>query len=63
MMALRQTHTYALLPISQAAWDEIAAKLRDAGYRHAFKVGDVIDMHGIAVLPDGAPQSEEDRGG
>jgi hypothetical protein len=52
-MPLRQTHTYVILPLSAAAYREIRAKLRDAGYDHAFQdVGapsEVIDMHGLAV--------------
>ncbi len=46
------THTYAILEISRAAYEEIAAKLEAAGYQHAFHENDgeaVIDMHGIAV--------------
>lgn len=42
------THTYALLDLSQAAYDEIASRLKIAGYDHAFVD---IDMHGIAVVP------------
>lgn len=49
---LRHTHTYAILEISETAFKEIAGKLEEAGYSHAFD-GDgkecVIDMHGIAV--------------
>ncbi|HUE14981.1 MAG TPA: hypothetical protein VMR25_12500 [Planctomycetaceae bacterium] len=52
-MALRQTHTYAALEVSQAAYDEIAGLLRAADYGHAFHEdtdrGTVIDMHGIAL--------------
>jgi hypothetical protein len=43
------THTYALLDVSPAAYDEIAAKLREAGYDHAFGDEGEIDMHGIAL--------------
>lgn len=46
---MRQTHTYALLEISAEAYDEIAGKLRAAGYGHAFGSKGEIDMHGIAV--------------
>jgi hypothetical protein len=50
---IRSTYTYAVLEISQAAYDDIAAKLKAAGYDHAFHENDqhgtVIDMHGIAV--------------
>lgn len=43
------THTYAGLEVSAATYDEIAAKLRAAGYDHAFD-GDVIDMNGIGLI-------------
>jgi hypothetical protein len=43
------THTYALLEVSPAAYDEIAAKLREAGYNQAFGDEGEIDMHGIAL--------------
>jgi len=51
----RQTHTYAELELSQAAYDEIARKLRDAGYDHSFMHSEdvngapTIDMHGIGI--------------
>lgn len=45
------THTYAELEISKAAYDEIADKLRRAGYDHVFN-GEVIDMHGLALTPE-----------
>lgn len=51
-MSIRQTHTYAVLEISQSAYDEIHEKLSVAGYHHAFDNDDgapIIDMHGIAV--------------
>lgn len=52
-MNLRQTRTYVILDISQAAYDEIAKKLRDAKYDHAFHqeegAAEVIDMQGIAL--------------
>lgn len=45
------THTYAILEVSEAAYDEIKAKLTDANCIHAFHGfhDDVIDMHGIAL--------------
>lgn len=55
---MRTTHTYALLELSPAAFAEIAAKLRAAGYHQAFHQDDdgdgrdVVDMHGIAVTPE-----------
>lgn len=48
-MTLRQTHTYALLELSAGAYDEIKAKLLEAGYQHAINEEGEIDMHGIAV--------------
>lgn len=45
----RTVHTYALLELSPAAYEEIAKKLRDAGYDHAFNDEGEIDMHGIGV--------------
>lgn len=48
------THTYALMQISQAAYAEICAKMRNAGYDHAFNDDGEIDMHGIAVVGPGS---------
>jgi hypothetical protein len=52
------THTYAILDVSKAAYDEIKQKLEAAGYQHALhddRDGDgvVIDMHGIALKSSG----------
>jgi hypothetical protein len=44
------THTYTLMEVSRAAFDEIKAKMLKAGYEHA--VHDdwaTLDMHGIAL--------------
>jgi len=46
------THTFAILGISKAAYEEIRELLKSAGYEHAImqQVGrEVIDMHGIAI--------------
>lgn len=49
-MSIRSTHTFAVLELSKAAWEEISTKLRAAGYDHAFSLdGKTIDMHGIGV--------------
>jgi len=52
----RSTHTYVVLKISPAAYNEISEALRAAGYDQAFmddphRDSDVplIDMHGIAL--------------
>lgn len=56
-VALRQTYTYVVLEVSDAAYDEIAGKLREAGYDHVFD-GEgkkcVMDMHGIAIGREGS---------
>lgn len=49
MGTLRQTHTYAELEVSAAAYDEIAKLLRTAGYHQAFMEDGTIDMHGIGL--------------
>lgn len=50
------THTYALLEISPAAYEEIKTKLEAAGYADQFHDQDdgkvAIDMHGIAVIEE-----------
>lgn len=51
-----ETHSEAVLEISQPAFDEIHAKLTDAGYGHAFIKSDdtlAISMHGIRVKAAG----------
>jgi hypothetical protein len=47
----RTTRTFATLELSQAAYDEIEAKLLAAGYEHLFAAGpgSAIDLQGIAV--------------
>lgn len=56
-MPIRQTHTYAELQLSPAAYDEIATKLRTASYDHAFMDDGAIDMHGIGVTCAPSPES------
>lgn len=54
-MRLRSTYTVAGLELSRAAYDEIAKKLRAAGYDHCFSVEDgreMIDMTHIGVMPE-----------
>ncbi len=49
---MTQTHTYVELEISEAAYNEISAKLLMAQYYHVFaqtKDGEVMDMQGIAL--------------
>lgn len=51
------TYTYAILGVSQAAYDEIRGKLIAADYAHAID-GDVIDMRGLAL--QGETESDEE---
>jgi hypothetical protein len=55
-MPVRQTHTYAELELSPAAYEEISRKLREAGYDHAFMDDGAIDMHGIGVTKASEPE-------
>ena len=45
------THTYVELEVSDAVYDEIVMKLKNAGYVHVFLDKDqvMVDMHGIAL--------------
>lgn len=55
MAEIRQTHTYVVLEVSDAAYEEIAKKLEEAGYSHVFHgEGEkcVMDMHDIAIGRD-----------
>lgn len=52
---LRQTHTFATLPVSRATWREVEAYLLSVDYGHAIiKHGgeNLLDMHGIALSMD-----------
>jgi len=62
MPGIRQTHTFALLELSPAAYGEIRYKLEQAGYQHAFIEDDgkpIIDMQGIGVtMSDASPGTD-----
>jgi hypothetical protein len=49
------THTYVLLELSAGAFEEIAVKMREAGYTHVFGTDGEIDMEGIAVIAAPSP--------
>jgi hypothetical protein len=59
------TYTYAELEVSPAAYEEIADKLKAAGYDHAFHAredgrGYTVDMHGIGLTKaDAFEQAQE----
>lgn len=58
MGRITSTYTYVLLPVSRSAYEEIAGKLRAAGYDHVFESNEgrvVIDMHGLGLVIEGAP--------
>jgi hypothetical protein len=54
------TYTYVELDVSAAVFHEIATKLKEAGYGHAFDDdGRVIDMHGLALVSSDLTQRVE----
>lgn len=68
-MPIRTTHTYAVLELSEAAYQEIREAFERAGYGHAFhddaEHGKLIDMHGIAVSCEkvaGGPEPTTEAG-
>ena len=46
------TYTYVLLEVSTPVYEEIKAKLLEAGYQHAINEAGEIDMHGIALVSE-----------
>lgn len=61
-MALRTTHTFAILELSSQAYEEIKKKLLEAGYSHAIMEDggrEVIDMHGIGVQMEKIDEDKE----
>jgi hypothetical protein len=57
---IRTTRTYAELEISPEAYDEIASKLKAAGYDHAIMDGGAIDMHGIGLTRQASSRYYDD---
>lgn len=53
----RTTHTYAKLPVTEKAFQEIRHKLITAGYDEATEDPDMVLMTGIAIIP--APQTQD----
>jgi hypothetical protein len=52
------THTFATLDIAGHVWDEIAARLKAAGYGEQVD-GDTIDMHGIGLVKSDRKRASE----
>lgn len=48
----RMTYTVATLGVPKILYEHIAGRLRASSYGHAFGVGDMIDMSGIALEVD-----------
>lgn len=57
------TYSYVIMGVSESAYNEVKAKLKDAGYEHAIHEEDgktVLDMHGIALgLEERTKQNSE----
>ena len=63
------TYTYAIMHVSQRTYEEIAEKMRDAGWTQAFHQdesltslnGQVIDMSGtaLALADEPSPEPED----
>lgn len=52
------SHTYVILPVSRATFEEIRTKLVEACYAHALHddvEGELIDMHGLALQVESEP--------
>jgi hypothetical protein len=47
---IRQTHTYANLPVSQSTFNEVRHLLQEARYDHLLEDKDCIPMQGIALV-------------
>lgn len=65
-MTGRMTHTYALLPVSEACFNEISEKLMAAGYEHCVIMAKEnaihLDLTGLALVSEG-PSAETIRQG
>lgn len=46
---MRTTYTYVRMEVSKQSYDEVAEKLNDAHYDHAFTEKGDLDMNGIAI--------------
>lgn len=52
---MTSTHSYSLLAVSDACYDEIVRRLRAAGIHNAVNLDDSIALHGIALARGGEP--------
>lgn len=53
-------YTFAIMEVSEAVYEEVAAKLREAGYDQAFVEG-CLDMHGIALAKEEKVEGDPDE--
>lgn len=51
-------YTYVDLPVSRRSYDEIVCRLQEAGYVNVQNHGKAIDMHGLALVPEGADEPD-----
>lgn len=54
------THTFAILKVSNAVYEEIKNKLVQAGYGHAL-IEEYLDMHGLALAKEDAVSLENEQ--
>lgn len=59
-MSHTYTHTFVELPVSEAVWNEIAGKLKNTEYGPQILPGDIIDMHGIALVKEKLSEPERE---
>lgn len=53
---MRSTYTYVLMEIPKKLYELVRAKMEAAGYSHAINNEGEVDMHGIALVPDGGEE-------
>lgn len=57
------SYTYATMEVSKQTFEEVKAKLLAAGYEYAVHdKGEILDMHGTALVAEAAPEREAGEG-
>lgn len=54
---MKGSHSVVHLNVSNRAFTEVSARLREAGYGHVLLPNDVIDMQGISLVRESEPRS------